>query len=128
MTSATKFISFCQHSRFIMSRGKPSTRNLSPPLLVIAFLNSRTVTSAGTIFPSRMKVLIISARGEPDSLSARSKSPALKWINPKSFTILAQLVPLPLPGPPRTKTTYIFEFLNNNEAKCRMLHTFELLV
>lgn len=37
---------------------------------------------------------------EPDFISARRRSPALRWVYPKCSTILAHCVPLPLPGPP----------------------------
>ena len=37
--------------------------------------------------------------------SARNKSPALKWIKPYCFTNKSHWVPLPDPGPPRTKIT-----------------------
>jgi hypothetical protein len=37
---------------------------------------------------------------EPDLISARKRSPALRWVNPKCSTMLAHCVPFPLPGPP----------------------------
>lgn len=36
----------------------------------------------------------------PEFISARNKSPALRWTKPKVSTILAHWVPFPLPGPP----------------------------
>ena len=37
---------------------------------------------------------------EPDFISARKRSPALRLVNPNCSTILAHWVPFPLPGPP----------------------------
>jgi hypothetical protein len=52
-------------------------------LLFIAFSNSCTVTSMGTIVPSLMYVLIISPNSLPGrSCSSRSKSPAERCLKP----------------------------------------------
>jgi len=37
---------------------------------------------------------------EPDAISARRRSQALRWVNPKCLTIFAHWVPFQLPGPP----------------------------
>ena len=37
---------------------------------------------------------------DPELISARRRSPALRWVYPKCSTILAHWVPFPLPGPP----------------------------
>jgi len=92
-------------SRFSLLRGNPSIRNVLFPESFIAPKSRFTVTSLGTIWPC----LIISATmlpsALPDFMCARSKSPALRCVNPKSRTMFAHCVPLPAPGPPSTNTT-----------------------
>ena len=75
------------------------------PLAVMAALIRPTVTSTGTIFPSLMYSLIMSACGPPAARSARSRSPALKWQKPSCISATSHMVPFPAPGPPSTKTT-----------------------
>jgi hypothetical protein len=45
----------------------------------MAFFNSLTVISTGTIFPSLINVLIKSASADPLARSARKQSPAEMW-------------------------------------------------
>lgn len=52
-------------SRLFSLRGKPSMRKRVAPDLAIAVLISSTVVSTGTILPSLMNSLIMSARGPP---------------------------------------------------------------
>ena len=49
-------------------------------------------------------------------ISARKRSPALRWVNPKCSTMLAHCVPFPLPGPPMRK------FL----VRCKANHLFKV--
>lgn len=96
-TILSKAILFSSHL------GKPSIRTLLALFISIAFLMSSTVISDGTILPSFMISRINSPFSLPDAISCRRISPALRWANPKSEAILVHCVPLPLPGPPKTK-------------------------
>mmetsp|Transcript_7520 Transcript_7520/g.12778 ORF Transcript_7520/g.12778 Transcript_7520/m.12778 type:complete len:200 (+) Transcript_7520:1144-1743(+) len=95
----------CQPDRLLVLRGKPSTRKRLPPLASMAAASNLTVTSTGTILPSLMYSSMSCPRGDPELRSARNKSPADKCTYPCASTILLHCVPLPAPGPPKTKTT-----------------------
>ena len=92
-------------SLFSLFLGNPSIKNflLDHPAFCIAFFNKLTVISTGTIFPWRIMLLMSSASELPLSRSSLNKSPADKWTNLCSETSLLHTVPLPDPGPPRTK-------------------------
>lgn len=61
------------------------------------------------------KILLQYPFSEPDWISARRRSPALRCVKPKLSTILAHCVPFPLPGPPIMKKKIDIEQLT--EAK-----------
>mmetsp|Transcript_82707 Transcript_82707/g.246679 ORF Transcript_82707/g.246679 Transcript_82707/m.246679 type:complete len:225 (-) Transcript_82707:8-682(-) len=99
---------FIQASEFSRLRGKPSTKYLPPsqPCSLIACSTRPTVTSEGTSFPSLIRASMSSPISEPGRLrSALRRSPALRCLYPNCSTMRAEKVPLPHPGPPRTKTT-----------------------
>ena len=57
----------------------------------------------GTSFPSLMISCSCRPRGVPFATSSRSRSPADRWVKPKSCTARPHCVPFPLPGPPEGK-------------------------
>mmetsp|Transcript_23402 Transcript_23402/g.54677 ORF Transcript_23402/g.54677 Transcript_23402/m.54677 type:complete len:202 (-) Transcript_23402:168-773(-) len=107
-TSTSFCIMRCQPRMLSSLRGNPSTRKRDLPLFRIALRNKLTVTSTGTIWPSLIIVAIIAPSSDSLATSARRRSPADRCVQPKSLTMLAHCVPLPHPGPPRTKTTHGF--------------------
>uniref|UniRef100_A0A0A9GPR7 Uck1 n=1 Tax=Arundo donax TaxID=35708 RepID=A0A0A9GPR7_ARUDO len=55
----------------------------------MAFNNNFTIIPDGTSLPSCMRFFIILPCSVSDLASSRRRSPALKWVNPNWFTILA---------------------------------------
>ena len=90
--------------------GNPSIKNFffSHPLSFIALCSSWTRRSLETNFPELITELSLSASSPPFLTSSLSKSPVERCAYPKFLTILSHWVPFPLPGPPRTKTTFGF--------------------
>lgn len=62
--------------------------------------------TSGTRSPFSIIAVSSFPRAEPDATSARSRSPVDRCVNPYFLTIRSHCVPLPLPGPPTTNTTF----------------------
>ncbi|OSX78523.1 hypothetical protein BU14_0107s0031 [Porphyra umbilicalis] len=75
-----------------------------PPARRIASWRSRTVTSDGTMSPARSIASMAAPPGVGRAASARSSSPADRCTAPERAARAVERVPLPLPGPPMTKT------------------------
>ena len=70
----------------------------------LMFVGRFSQLTKDTRSPFSMMALRRLPRSEPDLTSSLRRSPDDKWQKPKSRTMLAHWVPLPLPGPPEQET------------------------